>query len=72
MGVVDTVKGLLAGSAGSASGSRKTEPDWTGAYWCLDCGHRLLDVDAGSADPDCPECGGEMAFERSMNAGCGC
>lgn len=71
MGVFDTVKGVLGGSTGSAT-SRETEPDWTGAYWCLECDHRMVDAEADGEDPSCPECGGEMEFERTMNSGCGC
>ena len=73
MSVLDTVKDIFEASTQSPNRGDGTEPESKGAYWCLDCDHRLRDVDADSDDPDCPECGGEMEFERAMGStGCGC
>jgi len=67
------VKEALEASTQSADrdgGTTESE----GAYWCHDCGERILDLDVeGEAPPTCPECGDEMAFERSAGStGCAC
>jgi len=73
MSVLNTVKDILAASNQSANrGGGTTESK--GAYWCHDCGERILDLDfEGEGSPPCPECGDEMEFERSVGAtGCAC
>jgi hypothetical protein len=73
MSVLNTVKDILAASNQSANrGEGTTESK--GAYWCHDCGERILDLDVEGEDPPaCPACGDEMEFERSVGAtGCAC
>jgi rubrerythrin len=67
MSVIDTVRELFSGPETDArSGSR-------GAYWCDDCGERILDLDTEEEPPSCPSCGEEMRFERSPDSGgCAC
>ncbi|MFP8957142.1 hypothetical protein ACLI4Y_10460 [Natrialbaceae archaeon A-CW3] len=50
-----------------------------GAYWCDNCEVRIRDVDleeehpTGETDePVCPDCGGEMRFERTTWRRCAC
>lgn len=70
MSIVTRLKGLLEGVEGS---DRSTTGESAGAFWCDDCGVRLAAVEAEEEEPSCPECGGEMRFERSPNAaGCAC
>lgn len=71
MGIVDTMRGLLKGSTSSNSAG---EARSKGAYWCHDCGERIPGNDVEGDDPPaCPDCGEEMAFERSPDsAGCAC
>lgn len=72
MSIFATVKEALAASTKSPNRG-DGEPESKGSYWCVECDHRLRDVDADSDDPDCPECGGEMNFERAMGStGCAC
>lgn len=67
MSVIDTMKGLLSGPEPSGENRSK------GAYWCDDCGERILDLDTDEKPPHCPMCGEEMRFERSPDsAGCAC
>lgn len=73
MSVFATVKEFLLASSESPNRGDSLEAESKGAYWCVDCNHRLRDVDAEGDDPNCPECGGEMRFERSMGStGCAC
>lgn len=73
MSVLATVKDIIEASTQSPNRGGAGEPESKGAYWCTDCDHRLRDLDAESDDPDCPECGGEMEFERaSPSSGCAC
>lgn len=73
MSVLGTVRDVLASSSQSANrgdGSAESK----GAYWCNDCSVRIRDVEVeGEGPPSCPECGGEMDFERSAaSTGCAC
>lgn len=69
MSIVTRLRGFLEGVEGA---DRSTAGESTGAFWCDDCDVRLRDVDAGE-EPSCPDCGGEMRFERSPDAaGCAC
>lgn len=73
MSVIDTVKEILeASTANPNRGDGAAESK--GAYWCNDCGERILDLDVeGDAPPNCPQCGEEMTFERSPGStGCAC
>lgn len=73
MSVLGTVKELLDASTSSANrGDGRQESK--GAYWCHDCGERILDLDVDAdTDPDCPECGDPMEFERSIGStSCAC
>lgn len=71
MGVFGTVKELFEAPTVSDRGNPAGESQ--GAYWCHDCGERVLDLDvSGDAAPACPECGEAMEFERSAPAGCAC
>ena len=73
MSVIATVKELLTASTQSPNRGDAGEPESTGAYWCVECRYRLRDLDAESDDPDCPECGADMEFERAMGStGCAC
>lgn len=74
MGILGTVTETLKASTESANRSDGTGDGSTGAYWCHDCAERIRDVDVdGEGSPDCPECGGEMEFERSPSStGCAC
>jgi DNA-directed RNA polymerase subunit RPC12/RpoP len=69
MSLLDTVRDAFEGRA-----SRDTGQQSEGAYWCHDCSERILDLNVeGDAPPDCPDCGDEMAFERSPDSGdCAC
>ncbi len=73
MSVLDSVKEILKASTQNPNrGDETTESK--GAYWCNDCGERILDIDvAGDEAPDCPQCGESMTFERSAGStGCAC
>lgn len=74
MGVLGTIKETLQASTQSANRGDGTERESKGAYWCHDCSERIRDVDVeGKRAPDCPSCGEEMAFERSVGStGCAC
>lgn len=67
MGIIETVREAFA------SPSPKERPDdgSEGAYWCDDCGVRIRDVEL-DGEPVCPDCGGEMRFERSAGRDCAC
>ncbi|WP_435196623.1 hypothetical protein [Natronomonas sp. EA1] len=73
MGLLNTVKDVLAASSSSTNRGTSTNES-KGAYWCHDCSERLLDLDVpGEGPPACPECGDEMEFERSPGStGCAC
>jgi rubrerythrin len=73
MNVIDTVRDVLSASTQSANRGDGTAES-KGAYWCHDCGERLLDLDVeGETPPDCPSCGDEMTFDRSTGTtGCAC
>ncbi|WP_435334210.1 hypothetical protein [Haloarchaeobius sp. TZWWS8] len=73
MGILGTVREILEASTQSTSrGDTATQSK--GAYWCDDCSERILDTEVeGDEPPSCPECGGEMSFERSPGStGCAC
>lgn len=73
MSVLDTVKGILEASTQDPNRGGAVEES-KGAYWCNDCGERVLDLDVeGETPPDCPSCGEAMTFERSAGStGCAC
>ena len=73
MSVIGTVREILAASSQSANRG-SGEAASKGAYWCDDCAVRIRDVEVdGDEPPTCPECGGEMDFERSAaSTGCAC
>ena len=72
MGLVSTLADALKASTQTTNRGEGTEQS-AGAYWCHDCGERLLDTDAETDDPACPECGDPMEFERSPGStGCAC
>ena len=73
MGLLGTLTETLKASTESPNRGGGTAES-KGAYWCHDCDERLLDLDATGEDPpSCPECGDEMAFERSPGStGCAC
>lgn len=74
MSVFQTVKEVLLASNQSTNRGGGTGDGSAGAYWCHDCGVRIRDVEVeGEGTPDCPDCGDEMDFERSMDStGCAC
>lgn len=61
MSVLQSVKELFETSKprGRASGS-------SGSYWCDDCCTKILASDIEGDIAECPDCGDEMRFERSM------
>ena len=82
MGLLGTITDVLAASTQSANRGDATETASEGAYWCHDCEERVRDVDVeadegggggGGEPPQCPSCGDEMTFERSVGTtGCAC
>ena len=67
MGVLSTLKETLQASTQSANRGDVTDDGSKGAYWCHECGERIRDVDVPEeGPPDCPDCGREMEFERSV------
>lgn len=72
MGLLDTVSEVVR-NAGPDQNTTQ-EPRSEGAYWCDECTVRIRDVDVdGEEPPQCPECGGEMRFERRTDSGgCAC
>jgi rubrerythrin len=73
MSVLGTVKEMLEASTSSTNRGAGTQES-KGAYWCHDCGERVLDLDVeGETPPSCPNCSDEMEFERSVGStGCAC
>ncbi|MFC7156423.1 hypothetical protein ACFQPA_13320 [Halomarina halobia] len=70
MGLISTIRDALEPPERT---SDRSDTESSGAYWCHDCGVRLLDAEVGSDDPACPECGEALTFERSPDsAGCAC
>jgi predicted RNA-binding Zn-ribbon protein involved in translation (DUF1610 family) len=73
VGLLDTVTEALAASTSTTG---RNDRESAGAYWCHDCGERVLDLEAEAeteAAPDCPSCGEAMTFERSTDStGCAC
>ncbi|WP_436929347.1 hypothetical protein [Halosimplex halobium] len=74
MGVLTTVRKLLRASTQNPTRGDDPTRQSEGAYWCHDCGERVLEGDAGDEQPpDCPSCGDAMTFERSAaSTGCAC
>ena len=74
MGVLNTVKEMFEASTRNPNRGDDVRSESKGAYWCHDCGERVLDVDVEGEDPpECPSCGDEMEFERSAGStGCAC
>lgn len=74
MGVLTTVKEIFQASTRNPNRGDDPTRESKGAYWCNDCGERVLDLDVtGEEPPECPSCGEEMAFERSAGStGCAC
>ena len=74
MSVLNTVKEILQASTQDPDRGADRTGESEGAYWCHDCGERVLDLDVdGEGPPDCPACGEAMAFERSVGStGCAC
>ena len=74
MSFFETVRDVLAASTQSANRGEDGTVESKGAYWCDDCGERVLDIDVdGETPPDCPGCGAAMTFERSPGTtGCAC
>jgi Zn finger protein HypA/HybF involved in hydrogenase expression len=73
MGLLRTIAEAFEASTQSTNrGSETTQS--TGAYWCHDCAERIPDFEVeGDSTPACPDCGDEMAFERSTGStGCAC
>ena len=65
MGLLDSITSAFE------SPTDRSDDDSKGAYWCDDCDNRIRDVDV-EGEPDCPDCGGEMRFERSTGRDCAC
>jgi len=73
MGLISTISDALEASSSSTNRGDGTSES-KGAYWCHDCSERILDTKVeGDDTPTCPDCGEEMAFERSPGStGCAC
>jgi len=65
MGLLDSITSAFE------SPTDRSDDDSKGAYWCDDCDNRIRDVDI-EGEPNCPDCGGEMRFERSTGRDCAC
>ena len=69
MGLLNSVKSVMeeAGPPDRDQGSK-------GAWWCMDCSERLLDVEVEGEDtPACPSCGQAMEWDGSPDGpGCAC
>jgi len=65
MGLLDSITSAFE------SPTDRSDDDSKGAYWCDDCDNRIRDVDI-EGEPDCPDCGDEMRFERSTGRDCAC
>lgn len=61
MGVFQTVKDLF-----ETPGPQSPASQHAGSYWCDDCGVKILGTEVEGDTADCPECGDEMRYERSM------
>lgn len=74
MSVLRSVREVLGASTRNPSRGDDSTAESEGAYWCHDCGERMLDLDVEGTDPPtCPDCGDEMAFEQSIGStGCAC
>jgi Zn finger protein HypA/HybF involved in hydrogenase expression len=74
MGLFNTLTAAFKASTQSPNRGDATGDESAGAYWCHDCQERIRDVDhAGEGSPDCPSCGDQMTFERSVGStGCAC
>ncbi|MFW5918869.1 MAG: hypothetical protein ACOCSF_01560 [Halanaeroarchaeum sp.] len=72
MGLLDTVSDIV--NDVGPDERNPEEPVSAGSYWCDDCTVRIRDVDyEGTGTPTCPECGGEMRFDRRPDSGgCAC
>lgn len=69
MGLLDSVRDAV-----ESTGPPDQDEGSKGAFWCMDCSERLLDVEVeGDGTPNCPSCGEEMEWERSPDGpGCAC
>jgi Zn finger protein HypA/HybF involved in hydrogenase expression len=74
MGLFATLAETFRASTQTTDRGDVTNTDSEGAYWCHDCQVRIRDVDVeGATPPSCPDCGDEMAFERSKGTtSCAC
>lgn len=74
MGVYSILEAALKASTRNPNRGDDVRDESNGAYWCHDCSERVLDLDVeGETPPDCPACGDEMTFERSVGStGCAC
>lgn len=74
MSVLTTVKEILQASTQSANRGSGGQSASKGAYWCHSCSERILETDIeGEVPPNCPSCGDQMEFERSVGStGCAC
>ena len=72
MGLIDTVSEVVRNAGPDQNTAQQSRSE--GSYWCDDCAVRIRDVDVdGEGAPQCPECGGEMYFERRTDSGsCAC
>ena len=68
MGLLDSIRSTLT-TSGPSSGT-----PIAGAYWCDDCSVRIPSEEPpDGTERTCPECDGEMRFERSPDSGgCAC
>lgn len=68
--------GLLESVKDAVTQARPPDQDQgsKGAWWCMDCSERLLDIEVnGEEAPTCPGCGEAMEWERSPDGpGCAC
>lgn len=69
MGLLDSVRDVV-----DDAGPKQQDNGSKGAYWCMDCSERILDIDVeGEHPPDCPSCGKAMEWEGSPDGpGCAC
>ncbi|WP_049937571.1 zinc-ribbon domain-containing protein [Haloplanus natans] len=73
MGLLNTITDTFKASTPAPNRSEGADES-TGAYWCHDCGERILDTEVDGDDaPTCPDCGEAMELERSPGStGCAC